>query len=70
MDAKVAGLIRVFDGMTPGEQREAIRRLNEYIDGGSTTKQRILNESDWERVAKRVDLGPVGRVCPYCGRSN
>jgi hypothetical protein len=70
MDEKVAGLIRVFDSMTPDEQHEAVRRLSEYIDGGPITKRRILNESDWGRVAKRVDLGPVGRVCPYCGRSN
>lgn len=68
MEAGVAGLIRVFDSLSPDEQYDAIQKLNEYISADSWTRERLVNESQRDRIAKRVDLGPVSGVCPYCGR--
>jgi hypothetical protein len=63
-----AGLIRVFDTLTPSQRSEAIRILNEYIEGDSSVRDRLVNESRRHYIAK-VDLGPLtGNVCPYCGR--
>jgi len=69
MEARVAALIQIFHSLTIDERREAIEKLNEYIDADYEGRQRILRESEMDRIAKRVDLGPVGRACPYCGRS-
>ena len=68
MDPKVAGLVRVFDSLSPQERQEAVEKLNEYINGDTWTKRQIVEEGERVRIAKRMDLGPVGRVCPYCGR--
>lgn len=68
MDPKVAGLVHVFASLSPQEQRAAVEKLNEYINGDPTRRRQIVEESERVRIAKRMDLGPVGRVCPYCGR--
>jgi hypothetical protein len=67
VDPEVAGLLRVFDSLSQSKQVEAVQRLNEYIEGSALERQRIIGESQGNRIAK-VDLGPVSSVCPYCGR--
>ena len=68
METAVAGFIRVFDSLTPDEQHDAVEKLNEYINGDVWTRRRVVEEGERSRIAKRIDLGPVGGVCPYCGR--
>lgn len=67
MEPEIDGLIRVFDSLSIAQQAVAVRRLNTYIDAGPAAKERIIRESQRGGVRK-VDVGPVGMICPYCGR--
>jgi hypothetical protein len=67
MSEEADGLIRVFDKLTPSQKAEAIERLNRYLDADQETKKQIVREAERNQVRK-VDVGPVGRICPYCGR--
>jgi hypothetical protein len=67
MEPEIDGLIRIFDSLSATQQAEAIRRLNTYIEASQETRQRIIRESQPGEVRK-VDVGPLGRICPYCGR--
>lgn len=55
----------VFKGwlaLSNEEQRELEAEIRRYKDGSPTT-QRELRES-----VVKIDLGPLGRSCPCCGR--
>jgi hypothetical protein len=55
----------VFKGwlaLSSDEQRELEAEIRTYRDG-SPAKQRDLQES-----VRKIDLGPLGRGCPCCGR--
>jgi hypothetical protein len=55
----------VFKGwlaLSSDEQNELEAEIQTYRDG-SPTKQRHLRES-----VLKIDLGPLGRGCPCCGR--
>lgn len=68
MEPEVAGVIRIFNSLSTKRQDEAIQALQEYFNTDSRRRQRLINDSQPDRVAKRVNLGPVNGVCPYCGR--
>jgi hypothetical protein len=68
MEPEVAGVIRIFNSLSAKQQDVAIQALKEYFNTDSRRRQRLINESQPSRVAKRVNLGPVNGVCPYCGR--
>jgi len=68
MEPEVADLIRLYLSLTPAHQAAAVRSINEYIQGGQYTRDRIANESI-SKSARRMDVGPVGRGrCPACGK--
>lgn len=58
----------VFDGLSEPEKREALRKLREYLEGGSIAKQRIVKESSQHRNLQKMDVGPTTGVCACCGR--
>jgi hypothetical protein len=68
MEPEVAGVIRIFNSLSAKQQDDAIQALKEYFNTDSRRRQRLINDSQPSRVAKRVNLGPVNGVCPYCGR--
>jgi hypothetical protein len=68
MEPEVAGVIRIFDSLSTKQQDEAIQTLKEYFNTDSRRRQRLINDSEPGRVAKKVNLGQVNGVCPYCGR--
>jgi hypothetical protein len=68
MEPEVAGVIRIFNSLSTKGQDEAIQALKEYFNTDSRRRQRLINDSQPGRVAKKVNLGPVNGVCPYCGR--
>jgi hypothetical protein len=68
MEPETAGVIRIFTSLSTNQQDEAVRRLTEYFNADSQGRQKLINESRPDRVRKRVNLGPVSGVCPYCGR--
>jgi hypothetical protein len=68
MEPEVAGVIRIFDSLSAKRQDDAIQALKEYFNTDSRRRQRLINDSQPSHVAKRVNLGPVSGVCPYCGR--
>jgi len=68
MEPEVAGVIRIFNSLSTKGQDEAIQALKEYFNTDSRRRQRLINDSQPGRVAKKVNLGPVDGVCPYCGR--
>jgi len=68
MEPEVAGVIRIFNSLNTKRQDEAIEALKEYFNADSQRRQRLINDSEPRRVAKRVNLGPVDGVCPYCGK--
>jgi hypothetical protein len=67
MEPEVAGFIRIFNSLSTKLQDDAVRRLNEYVSSGSRVRQRLINDSQPDRMTKRVNLGPLSGVCPYCG---
>ena len=68
MEPEVAGVIRIFNSLSTKLQDEATQTLNEYFNADSQRRQRIINDSEPRRMTKKVNLGPVNGVCPYCGR--
>jgi len=68
MEPEIAGVIRIFNSLSTKQQDEAIQTLKEYFNTDSRRRQRLINDSQPGHVAKRVNLGPVNGVCPYCGR--
>jgi hypothetical protein len=68
MEPEVAGVVRIFNSLSTKQQDEAIQALKEYFNTDSRRRQRLINDSQSGRAAKRVNLGPVSGVCPYCGR--
>jgi hypothetical protein len=68
MEPEVAGVIRIFNSLSTKLQEESIETLNEYFNADSQRRQQIINESEPRRMTKKVNLGPVNGVCPYCGR--
>jgi len=68
MEPEVAGVIRIFNSLSAKLQEESIETLNEYLNADSQRRQQIINESEPRRMTKKVNLGPVNGVCPYCGR--
>jgi hypothetical protein len=67
MDEEVAGLIRVYLSLTSGQRAAFVDNLNEYIRGSQYEKDRITRESVFKGT-QRMDVGPAGGACPYCGR--
>ncbi len=68
MEPEIAGLIRIFNGLTTKQQDGAVRTLSEYFNADSQRRQQLVNESEPDRRGKKINLGPVSGVCPYCGR--
>ena len=68
MEPEIAGVIRIFNSLSTKQQDEAIQSLKEYFNSDSRRRQRLINDSQPRQVTKRVNLGPVDGVCPYCGR--
>jgi hypothetical protein len=52
----------IFDRLSNDQKNEAIRRLNEYIEGGQTTKNRVVKESGQRNAVKKMD-GTATCVC-------
>lgn len=67
MEPEIAGLIRIFDSMSTGQQEDAMGALNAYLNANQTTRDRMVGDRR-PREIRKVDVGPVGAVCPYCGR--
>src|SRR5215471_1857769 len=68
MEPEVAGVIRIFNSLSTKLQEESAQTLNEYFSADSQRRQQLINESEPRRMTKKVNLGPVNGVCPYCGR--
>ena len=68
MEPEIAGVIRIFNSLSTKLQEEATEALNEYFNADSQVRQRIINDSEPRRMTKKVNLGPVSGVCPYCGK--
>ena len=68
MEPEIAGVIRIFNSLSTKQQDEAVRTLTEYFNTDSQRRQQLINESQPDRRGKKVNLGPVSGVCPYCGR--
>jgi hypothetical protein len=68
MEPEIAGVIRIFNSLSTKQQDDAIQTLRVYFNADSQRRQRLINDSQPGHVAKRVNLGPVSGVCPYCGR--
>jgi len=67
MEPEVAGVIRIINSLSAKLQDQTVQSLNEYFTADSQNRQRLINDSQPERISKRVNLGPVSGVCPYCG---
>lgn len=69
MEPDVDSLILIFNRLSDDQKREAIRRLNEYIDSDQITKNQIVRESARRNAVKKMDVGPTsGGTCVCCGR--
>jgi len=68
MEPEIAGVIRIFNSLSTKQQDEAIESLKELFNTDSRRRQRLINYSQPGPGSKRVNLGPVNGVCPYCGR--
>jgi len=68
MEPEIAGLIRIFNSLTTKQQDGAVQTLSEYFNADSQRRQQLINESEPDRRGKKINLGPVSGVCPYCGR--
>jgi hypothetical protein len=68
METDIDRLILLFDSFSVNEQAEAIRRLNEYIQGNAPIKQRIVRESNQRNNVRKMNVGPTGSICPCCGK--
>ena len=68
MEPEIAGLIRIFNSLTTKQQDGAVHTLSEYFNADSQRRQQLINESEPDRRGKKINLGPVSGVCPYCGR--
>lgn len=63
MNERTEKVFRGYVNLTPTEQAELVRKMNEYIKGSIIVRESI------ERGYKRVALGPeVPTTCPCCGR--
>ena len=60
-----AAVMRGFVKLTPAEQREVQKEINDYFNS-TMTKQLQLEEGMTKRA---IDLGPMGSgKCPCCGK--
>ena len=60
MDDKVRRLLKVFETLTESQKKEFLRILQGYESKGR------LDESVQKDLS--ITLGPLGGVCPYCGK--
>jgi len=63
LEPEIAGFIRIFDSMNPGQQEDAIRMLDAYLNGNQATRDRMIGDRR-PREIRKVDVGPVGRAMP------
>lgn len=74
MEPDIDSFLLVFSRFDYSQRTEAIRRLNEYINGGQEVRERIVEESRRRNVErrnyiKRMDVGPTSvGLCECCGR--
>jgi hypothetical protein len=69
MEPDVDSFILIFDHFSDHQKGEAVRRLNEYLQGGQITKNRIVKESGQRNSVKKMDVGPTGIAgCVCCGK--
>ena len=47
--------------------KDPMRALNAYLNANQTTRDRMIGDRR-SREIRKFDVGPVGGVCPYCGR--
>lgn len=52
MEPDVDSFLLLFNRFSYSQRTEAIRRLNEYIEGGQLTKDRIIKESGQRNTAR------------------
>lgn len=70
MESEIDGVLRVFHSLTDTQRAEAVRKLDEYLRGSQETRERLLREAQWHewQEVRKIDVGPIRRVCPYCGK--
>lgn len=69
MEPDIDSFILLFHRFSYSQKNEAIRRLNEYIEGGEAAKGRIIKESEQRNSIKKMDVGPTSVAsCVCCGR--
>ena len=64
MDKKAGIVFRGFLELNSEEQSDVVFAINEYDKKGTYEKQEIRKSYEKDRVV----LGPLGSVCPCCGR--
>ena len=65
MDRQTAIVLQAITKLSPSQRAVLVRHWNEYTEGATETKTRIVNES---KHAMRVDVGPLSGGCPLCGK--
>lgn len=63
MDDKSRRLLRVYFQLNESERTEVNAEIDKFRRGDRSTSLKTLSE----RVEK-MDLGPMGGACPYCGK--
>lgn len=69
MEPDIDSFLLLYARFDYPQRTEAIRRLNEYIEGGQAVRDRIVRESERRNSIKKMDVGPTsGASCVCCGR--
>ena len=66
MDKSVALVVHGFINLSPSDQRECYRYINEYYGGTHQTKISLSRRASND--AMQVDMGPLTGGCPCCGK--
>jgi hypothetical protein len=69
MEPDIDSFLLLYARFDYSQRAEAIRRLNEYIEGGQAVRDRIVKESERRNSVKKMDVGPTSVAsCVCCGR--
>jgi len=69
MSDKAKRVLSAWLSLTSEERAEALRLVNEFINGSNARKQQITTEA--LDSVNQLDFGPLknsGAKCPYCGK--
>jgi hypothetical protein len=65
MNDAVKRAVRVYTSLSAVDREEFKRQIDRYDRANSWDQRQIREDLD---VVTKVATGPMGSVCPYCGR--